>query len=251
MAAFKKLKREKKAYVGFRASVIDELGDTFGYFTAIARRFDVSVPQLLLELNAAGSSDTQSIVASDDPRYPIAISNKIGPKQEVSDQALVNIGRTSADTLSGPRYMTLPSSQSGGPLFSFMIAEDFSMSAALGSWVAPAVLLLVIGFLVWLWFRGRIGFGSFELDSAGIGIGDTTVSFKPNRTDRQIAYAIWVELSTRKVGLAIDPEHDVIAEVHDSWYSFFGVTRDLIKEVPAISSRAKGRGRSSGLRCRY
>lgn len=114
------------------------------------------------------------------------------------------------------------------------------MSVELGAWVAPVVLVLAAGLLIWLWFRGRIGLGSFELDSAGIGIGDTNVSFKPNRTDRQIAYAIWVELSTRKVGLAIDPEHDVISEVYDSWYSFFGVTRDLIKEVPAHKLKSKG-----------
>lgn len=114
------------------------------------------------------------------------------------------------------------------------------MSVELGAWVAPAVLVLAAGVLIWLWFRGRIGLGSFELDSAGIGIGDTNVSFKPNRTDRQIAYAIWVELSTRKVGLAIDPEHDVISEIYDSWYSFFGVTRDLIKEVPAHKLKSKG-----------
>lgn len=114
------------------------------------------------------------------------------------------------------------------------------MSVELGAWVAPAVMVLVAGMMIWLWFRGRIGLGSFELDSAGIGIGDTNVSFKPNRTDRQIAYAIWVELSTRKVGLAIDPEHDVISEVYDSWYSFFGVTRDLIKEVPAHKLKSKG-----------
>ncbi|MFG5384153.1 hypothetical protein [Yoonia sp. R2-816] len=136
--------------------------------------------------------------------------------------------------------MTDPTSQTNEPLFSFSISEDFSMSVELGAWVAPAVLALAAGGLIWLWFRGRIGLGSFELDSAGIGIGDTNVSFKPNRTDRQIAYAIWVELSTRKVGLAIDPEHDVISEVYDSWYSFFGVTRDLIKEVPAHKLKSKG-----------
>lgn len=136
--------------------------------------------------------------------------------------------------------MTDPTTQTSDPLFSFSISEDFSMSVELGAWVAPAVLVLAAGVLIWLWFRGRIGLGSFELDSAGIGIGDTNVSFKPNRTDRQIAYAIWVELSTRKVGLAIDPEHDVISEVYDSWYSFFGVTRDLIKEVPAHKLKSKG-----------
>ncbi|MCT4556966.1 MAG: hypothetical protein N4A61_02790 [Pelagimonas sp.] len=126
------------------------------------------------------------------------------------------------------------------PLFSFQIAEDFSVSLELGSWVAPTVLLLTLLLLVWFWLKGRIGFENYELDSAGIGIGDTSVSFKPNRTDRQIAYAIWVELSTRKVGLPIDPDHDVISEVYDSWYSFFGVTRDLIKEVPAHKLKSKG-----------
>lgn len=99
MSAVKKLKREKKAYVGFRANVIDELGDAFWYFTALARRIDVSVAQLLLDLNASASSDAQSVIASNDPLCPVAISSKIGPKQEVCDQALVNIGRTSADML--------------------------------------------------------------------------------------------------------------------------------------------------------
>jgi len=136
--------------------------------------------------------------------------------------------------------MTDPTEQDGDPFFSFLVGDDFSIAVELGAWVAPAVMLLVCIALILLWLRGRIGLGSFELDSAGIGIGDTTVSFKPNRTDRQIAYAIWVELSTRKVGLAIDPEHDVIAEVYDSWYSFFGVTRDLIKEVPAHKLKSKG-----------
>jgi len=99
MSAVKKLKREKKAYIGFRTNVIDELGDAFWYFTALARRFDVSVSQLLLDLNASAASDTQSVFASDDPLCPVAISNKIGPKQEICDRALVNIGSTSADML--------------------------------------------------------------------------------------------------------------------------------------------------------
>lgn len=136
--------------------------------------------------------------------------------------------------------MTDPTTRSEKPFFSFMIEDDFSIAFELGSWVAPVVLVLALVVFVCLWVRGRIGLGSFELDSAAIGIGDTTANFKPNRTDRQIAYAIWVELSTRKVGLAIDPEHDVIAEVYDSWYSFFGVTRDLIKEVPAHKLKSTG-----------
>ena len=41
-----------------------------------------------------------------------------------------------------------------------------------------------------------------------------------------------MELSTRKIGLEIDLKDDVVAEIYDSWYSFFDVTRELIKGVP-------------------
>jgi hypothetical protein len=63
-------------------------------------------------------------------------------------------------------------------------------------------------------------------------VGNSKFRFKPNLIDRQVAYAIWVELSTRKIGLGIDFEHDVIAEVDDSWDHFFTVTRELVKDIP-------------------
>ena len=50
---------------------------------------------------------------------------------------------------------------------------------------------------------------------------------------------VWVELSTRKIGLPIDFEDDVIAEIYDSWYNFFAVTRELIKDVPVSKFRRK------------
>lgn len=97
MAAVKKLQREDKAYIGFRANVIDEMGDAFWYYTALARRFDVSVAQLLGDLNAA--DETQFVLASDDPRNPVAVSNKIGPKKGICDQALLKLGRVSAEMM--------------------------------------------------------------------------------------------------------------------------------------------------------
>ena len=75
---------------------------------------------------------------------------------------------------------------------------------------------------------GRRG-APMEIDQAELGLGDAKLTFRPNMTDRQVAYAIWVELSTRKIGLSIDLEDDVISEVYDSWYSYFSVTRELIK----------------------
>ena len=94
------------------------------------------------------------------------------------------------------------------------------------------VVLLVGGWVIWMLVSSRFSIKTFEIDEAQIGVGDEKLSFRPNRIDRQIAYAIWIELSTRKIGLPISFEDDVIAEVYDSWYSFFGVTRELIKQIP-------------------
>lgn len=81
-------------------------------------------------------------------------------------------------------------------------------------------------------------YSQFEIDEATIGIGNQTVKIKPNDQDIQIAYQLWVELSTRKIGLPIDKEHDVIIEIYNSWYEFFKISRDLIKSVPVKKIRA-------------
>ena len=49
---------------------------------------------------------------------------------------------------------------------------------------------------------------------------------------QEIAYKIWIELITRKIGLELDDD-DVLEEVYDSWYSAFDVIRNLLKDIPA------------------
>ncbi len=78
---------------------------------------------------------------------------------------------------------------------------------------------------------------AYEIDEAVIGIGDQKVKIKPNYQDMQIAYNLWVELSTRKIGLEIDLDNDVIKEIYDSWYDFFKLTRELIKDIPVSKIR--------------
>ena len=78
---------------------------------------------------------------------------------------------------------------------------------------------------------------AYEIDEAVIGIGDQKVKIKPNYQDMQIAYKLWVELSTRKIGLEIDLDNDVIKEIYDSWYEFFKLTRELIKDIPVSKIR--------------
>lgn len=104
-------------------------------------------------------------------------------------------------------------------------------------------LVIVIGLLIigiWIFkpniFSKLLG-EIHEIDETMIGIGKQRVVIKPNYVDMQIAYKLWVELSTRKIGLPIDFQHDVIVEVYNSWYEFFKITRDLIKEIPISKIR--------------
>lgn len=127
-------------------------------------------------------------------------------------------------------------------LFSLTLTKDWGVTLHLMPLPLLAVAALV--FSIWLAFRWQSArrLSDFEIDGAELGFGSHKISFKPNDTDRQIGYSIWVELSTRKVGLPIEIEDDVISEVYDSWYSFFAVTRDLIKDIPV----SKVRGDSTG-----
>lgn len=107
--------------------------------------------------------------------------------------------------------------------------------------IAAFAILLAVSGMVYLIFRKKIGFLSrvsdFEIDEAAIGVGSHRLKLRPNDVDRQIAYAIWVELSTRKLGLPIDPDNDIVEDVYSSWYRFFGIARDLIKSVPISKVR--------------
>ena len=79
---------------------------------------------------------------------------------------------------------------------------------------------------------GKINEKNIDIDEIKLGIGQSSVLVKYNRKDREIAYKLWVELNTRKIGLEFDEENDVIMEVYDSWYKCFSITRELLKEIP-------------------
>jgi hypothetical protein len=120
-----------------------------------------------------------------------------------------------------------------------LLSIDWDSTArSLNTTVNYVALLAAIGLLALVlllrWMKSEWTWKNFEIDQAEIGVGSSKFRFKPNVTDRQIAYAIWVELSTRKIGLDIDFDHDVIAEIYDSWHHFFTVTRELVKDIPVV-----------------
>ena len=117
-------------------------------------------------------------------------------------------------------------------LFSITLSDDFSFTLH----VSPIIVIIFVAFAISAYLLMRLllnrRLGVWEIEGAEIGIGDHKFSFKPNLVDKQIAYSIWVELSTRKIGLPIDVDDDVISEVYDSWHSFFSITRGMIKDIP-------------------
>ena len=102
------------------------------------------------------------------------------------------------------------------------------------NWVA--VIILVIAILIVSFMIKKCANiakkHSITIDEVNLGIGDTSVKLVYNKKDQEIAYKLWVELSTRKIGLPFDQENDVISEIYNSWYDFFKIARELLKEIP-------------------
>lgn len=118
--------------------------------------------------------------------------------------------------------------------------RQLNFHLSIDTWVSSGLLLFLIMALLSRFFRMPQRFWkTFEINEAEFGLGDQKIKLTPNLVDQQIAYKIWVELSTRKIGIPIDTENDVIAEIYDSWFNFFSVTRELIKDVPVQKFRRK------------
>ena len=87
----------------------------------------------------------------------------------------------------------------------------------------------------------KLTFKTIQFSEATIGIGSTNIKIKYDEKIKEIAYKIWVELSTRKISIEFDEDFDIINEVYDSWYEAFKVIRLLLEEIPGEKIKhAKG-----------
>ena len=124
-----------------------------------------------------------------------------------------------------------------GSLLSLEISNDLSFSLTLSPWIV--ILIPTAIALLWLvryvWLLRHAAWSEIEFSACGV-----RSKFRPDYAEKQIAYEIWVELSTRKIGLPIDLENDVIIEIYDSWYSFFSIFRELIRKIPVRKLNDKG-----------
>ena len=119
-------------------------------------------------------------------------------------------------------------------IFDFSFENWYTLDIKL-NWLSAAIVIVGICLFSFIWRKVRkyIGRKSIDIDEVTLGIGSGKVSLKYNYKSQEIAYKLWVELSTRKIGIEFDSENDVISEIYDSWYHFFTVARELLKELPA------------------
>lgn len=115
--------------------------------------------------------------------------------------------------------------------------KDFGLTVHVSTVALIGLVVVVALILAARQYFLRRRMPSFEIEEAEFGLGDQKITLRANDLDRTVAYRIWVELSTRKIGLRINLDDDVIDEIYDSWYEFFSVTRELVKDVPVIKVR--------------
>jgi NTP pyrophosphatase (non-canonical NTP hydrolase) len=107
MAAAKKFHREKEAFSGYRHAVEEEFGDALWYFTALCRRLNVRVDEILAEA-ASGDGYATSVAANDLIESPIShVATPLAAPE--LDAALLQLGEAVAglfvlrDTTVDPR----------------------------------------------------------------------------------------------------------------------------------------------------
>lgn len=115
-----------------------------------------------------------------------------------------------------------------------MELESWNIIVVKLNWLAVIILLIVLLVLCIIFKKCMklVNKYSVTINEVNLGIGNSSIKLSYSKKDQEIAYKLWVELSTRKIGLPFDRENDVIKEVYDSWYSFFKIARELLKEIP-------------------
>jgi len=124
------------------------------------------------------------------------------------------------------------SSREGWEIFKVSVDKS-GLTLDVGFITVGIIVVAAMGLAAWK-IAGKRRLDGWEVVKATLKVGNIGhVEIQPNRETVRVAYEVWVELMTRKAGLAFDEENDVIVEVYDSWYELFGVLRDLAKTVPA------------------
>ena len=71
-----------------------------------------------------------------------------------------------------------------------------------------------------------------------VSISGVSIELEYSNDVKNLANAVWIELSTRKIALPFDEENDVIVEVYNSWYTVFEKFREILKKLPMNNNKS-------------
>lgn len=101
------------------------------------------------------------------------------------------------------------------------------------NWIAVLIIIVAVFVIRWVLTKSGIFSGwhtkTIKAEIPSIG----SVEFEKSQRTKELAYQIWVELGTRKIGLKFDEDNDVIVEVYNSWYEAFKTIREILEAIPA------------------
>lgn len=104
MATAKKLRREEKAYAGYRDALIEELGDTLWYFNALCGRLNYEIEDIFSSV-ISGEDYGKILVASDLSDGPLSHIATAGDNNNTPiDELLLKLGEAAASLLTVKRH---------------------------------------------------------------------------------------------------------------------------------------------------
>lgn len=109
--------------------------------------------------------------------------------------------------------------------------EDFGFALVVSFWVIAIVLLVLFIFILFSRYVTLTDMLA-RTEKVTLGLGPAAIEIKTTRLATKLAHESWAELATRKAGLPIDVDYDVIVEVYDSWYSLFSELRRILRSIP-------------------
>lgn len=102
------------------------------------------------------------------------------------------------------------------------------------NWLAVAIIVAAFftGRKFYRYLRNKHLVKNAKLESFELTVLGQKFKLKIDTQIQSVAYQIWVELNTRKIGLPIEDGKDIIVEVYNSWYEAFGIIRELMEKIP-------------------